>query len=321
MNNVVAHRAGGNVVSHTAKQIELIRRTYAADCDPTEFDLFCEVARRSGLDPLRKQIYAVVYNKDDKEKRRMSLITGIDGYRSIASRCGDYRPDDAPPVFVTDENAKSDTNPAGLISATVRAYKLGPDKAWYPVAGTVYWDEFAPLKPIWKDGKPSGEFRLDRGSKWYTMPRIMLAKCAEVQALRRGWPDASCGIYAEEEMERASVIDMTASEIVQQAESERRTAMIGGDNSILIQWQPDQPIEPVPIGKFADMALDFVDKCTEVHILEGWRDTNRNGLKMFWAKAESDARALRSAIDARLLQLRSMNAIPPTLKRVVEGED
>jgi hypothetical protein len=45
-----------------------------------------EVARRVGLDPFRRQIYAVVYNKDKPKKRKMSIITGIDGFRAVAAR-------------------------------------------------------------------------------------------------------------------------------------------------------------------------------------------------------------------------------------------
>lgn len=82
---------------YSRAQIDLIKRTVAADCDHTEFDLFMEVARRIGLDPFRKQIYAVVYNKDKPERRKMSIITGIDGYRAVAARSDRYRPDDQPP--------------------------------------------------------------------------------------------------------------------------------------------------------------------------------------------------------------------------------
>ena len=80
MSEVVPIRAS-QPINYTGKQMELIKRTVAADCNNTEFDLFLEVARRIGLDPFRKQIYAVVYSKDKPDKRKMSIITGIDGYR------------------------------------------------------------------------------------------------------------------------------------------------------------------------------------------------------------------------------------------------
>ena len=76
------------------RQLELIRRTVAADCNPQEFDLFCEVARRTGLDPFRKQISAIVFSKGDESKRKMAIITTIDGLRTIAARSRRYRPDE-----------------------------------------------------------------------------------------------------------------------------------------------------------------------------------------------------------------------------------
>src|SRR3546814_3753630 len=59
--------------------------------DVCSSDLVC---KRVGLDPFRRQIYAVVYSKDKPDKRKMSIITGIDGFRAVAARNRDYRPDD-----------------------------------------------------------------------------------------------------------------------------------------------------------------------------------------------------------------------------------
>lgn len=74
------------------KQLALIRRTVAKDCDAAEFDLFIHVCRAVRLDPLRRQIYAFVFGKDNPKKRQMTIVTSIGGYRSIAERTGNYRP-------------------------------------------------------------------------------------------------------------------------------------------------------------------------------------------------------------------------------------
>ena len=72
-------------------QVELLRRTIAADCARDEFDLFIETAQRSGLDPFRRQIVPLVLGKQDPSRRRMVVIVTLEGQRVIASRCGNYR--------------------------------------------------------------------------------------------------------------------------------------------------------------------------------------------------------------------------------------
>ena len=78
----------------SAQQLALIRRTVAKDCNPSEFDLFVEICKRVRLDPFRRQIYAQVYSKNSIDKRQMVVITGIDGFRAVAARNNNYRPDD-----------------------------------------------------------------------------------------------------------------------------------------------------------------------------------------------------------------------------------
>ena len=299
---------GVTKIEYSAKQLDLIRRTVAADCTVTEFDLSCEAARRVGLDPFRKQIYAVVYSKDKPEKRKMAIITGIDGYRAIASRCKDYRPDNDAPILEIDPSLKSETNPAGIISATVKCWKLGPDGQWYQVAGTANWDEFCPMTEKWEysqeAGKrvPTGIFELDKRSNWYRMPKLMIAKVAEAQALRRGWPEDLSGLYTNDEMERAGV-EMTASEAVDNYEKEQRLISTGGKDAIFVSWFPSDPIQPVPIGQFADKAAAFIRGCNTIPDLVGWEETNRAALKDFWAKSKTDALELKKVLEARRAEI------------------
>jgi phage recombination protein Bet len=305
MNQVVPFARQNSVVEYTGKQIDLIRKTVAADCTPTEFDLFMEVSRRVGLDPFRKQIYAVVYSKDNPDKRKMSIITAIDGYRAVAARNRDYRPDENPPTFEYDPSLKGPTNPGGIVSAMVKCWKLAPDGQWHPVAGIAFWDEFCPLKEIWAydpgagKKRPSGVFELDPKSNWFKMPRTMLPKCAEAQALRRGWPEDLSGVYTEDEMERAYVADMSASEAADQFEREKRLQITGSKDAIFVQWNPSDPLESVPLGQFADKAAAFVRALSTLPDLHGWKDTNRVALQDFWARSKSDALGLKQIMEAR----------------------
>lgn len=312
----------------TPAQLDLVKRTVASDCNNTEFDLFIEVARQLKLNPFRRQIYAVVYSKDDPAKRKMSIIVGIDGYRSVANDCGDYRPSDKPTEFLFDESLKSSENPAGLVKATVTVYKFGPDKQWHPVVGEAYWSEFAPIKDKgdedayeWveqtdtegrplvhesgpKKGKPKWKKRLKSGAatkrvpdgKWESMPTLMLAKCAEAQALRRGWPQLS-GVYIEEEMQRADLDDLTASEQAEAARVEQRLERIAGTDTIMLQWLPNEPLQQVPLGKFADLVLSRCEMAETPAEIDAWMATNKQPLHEFWARAANDSLALRTEID------------------------
>ena len=62
------------------EQVELIKSTVALGATDNELKLFLYTAKRTGLDPLTKQIHFV------KRQGRVAIQTGIDGYRAIAER-------------------------------------------------------------------------------------------------------------------------------------------------------------------------------------------------------------------------------------------
>lgn len=293
-----------NAIAHTPRQIALIKQTVARDCNDGEFDLFVEVARAKGLDPFLGQIIPMVFNKNakDQSKRKLTIIISRDGQRVIAHRCGDYRPASRPPAYEADDSAKSPLNPHGIISATVYLWKQDPKTSeWFEVAGQAFWEEFAPLKDIWAEGEDgrnykTGEQKLDDSGNWSRMPRLMIAKCAEMQALRAGWPEQFTGLYDEAEMDRAKVIDMAASEIVEHEREENRLKAVAGNDAITVTWGDGWSLENVPVGQFMDRALEFINE-SEWQAVGKWKDANRAGLQMFWAKHPADALELKKAIE------------------------
>ncbi|MEQ1809152.1 MAG: recombinase RecT [Terricaulis sp.] len=183
-------------------QLKLIRRGVARLCTPAEFDEFMAVAAQCGLDPLRRQIAPLVISADDPDRRRLIPWTTIDGLRVIAARNKDYRPmQDAPLIEYDRGRIDEAKNPLGIVRAEVRAWKASGG-TWHAVVGEAWWDEFAPMRRARTPGRdeegtqsagdsaegksPSAEFYLEPA--WKRMGRVMIAKCAEAQALlvRRG---------------------------------------------------------------------------------------------------------------------------------------
>lgn len=288
------------------RQIALVQQTVAKDCNAEEFNLFMEVARAKGLDPFLGQIIPMVFSKNNANKRKMTIIISRDGQRVIAQRCGDYRPASKPATYELDASLKSPLNPQGIVSATVYLWKQDAKSGeWYEVAGQSYWEEFAPIKDEWaeneKTGKnyKTGKQTLDDSGNWCRMPRLMIAKCAEMQALRAGWPEQFTGLYDEAEMDRAKIIDLTASEIVEHEREENRLKAVGASNSITITWGDNWALENVPVGEFFDRACEFIEKEPPAKVAK-WRDANREPLKMFWSKHPGDALELKRRLEAAI---------------------
>src|SRR5258706_15558192 len=115
----------------------------------------------------------------------MTMQTVIDAYRPIADRQGCYARSEHPTVYEHDNDGK-------LVSATAFIKKLTKDGSWHTVSASAYMDEYCQKT---REGNPMG--------MWGNMPRTMLAKCAEAQALRKAFPAEMSGVYTKEEMEQA----------------------------------------------------------------------------------------------------------------------
>jgi phage recombination protein Bet len=282
------------------RQIALVKQTIAKDCNNAEFDLFIEAARSYNLDPLRKQIIPRVFNKNSDEKRQMAIVVTRDGLRILAQRCGNYRAAATPAEYVTDEAVKSPTNPHGIVCARVVLWQRDDRSGdWYEVAGEAYWDEFAATKPVWENRKLTDKMKLD--GNWERMPRLMISKCAEAQALRSGWPDQFSGVYVEAEMDRARVADQNASEIVEHEQEQRRLTLANARDNIMIVWRFGMPLEPVPIGSMADRCIEWLtDQSRTQKQVANFPNINAHSLREFWARSPGDALCVKKAIEAKL---------------------
>lgn len=289
----------------TASQLTTIKNTVAKDTNALEFDLFMNAARSYGLDPFRKQISAIVFNKDKSDKRQMAIIVGRDGLRSIAARCGDYRPASGPAQIAYDESAKSKTNPKGIVSVGVTLYKQDNKGGWHPVYGEAFWDEFAPIKDEWawddheRKRKPTGEQTVD--GNWAKMPIVMLTKCAEGQALRAGWPDQFGNLYAEEEMRAHTMKDVTPSEAIEQEAAHKRENAIGG-RGLMMNMDNTGALQRIPIGEVADRCLEFIRQ-SDPETVYKWSIQNREPLREFWAVSPNDALEVKKHIEQKTAKM------------------
>lgn len=167
------------------EELNVLRRALCPEATEDQFKFFIIAARHLNLDPFKRQIYLVIY------KGRPVLQTGIDGYRSMAARTGEYDGSE-PPVFYDAEGKRHEVwlsaEPPTVAEVTVWRRRGSRRIAF---VGRARWSAFV-------------RFNRDRPNEmWATMPDHMLAKCAEALALRKAFPDEVGGVYTQEEMAQA----------------------------------------------------------------------------------------------------------------------
>ncbi len=184
---------------------------------------FLYTAKRTGLDPLVNQIYAV-YRWDTRIGReKMTIQTGIDGMRLVAQRSGDYAGQDDSVYLPEDESTKYPVKASVTVYKIVHGTRVG-------FTATARWSEYVQLT---KDGKPS--------NLWEKMPYLMLAKCAEALALRKAFPNELSGIYTDVEMQQSTNVlaDLPAPDRIKKGEP---TVEFGAPSDT----RPDMKREPEP---------------------------------------------------------------------------
>lgn len=201
MNSIAVYNTETNVTStqqnFSQKQIDILKNSICKGSTDEEFQMFLMACSKTQLDPFMRQIYAVkrkCKKPDGSWGESMTIQTGIDGYRLIAERTGRYAPG-VEPTYTYDQNGN-------LLSATAYIKKQTADGTWHTVSASAYIDEYCQRG---RDGQPIG--------MWNNMPRTMLAKCAESQALRKAFPAEMSGVYTKEEMQQAEIPKLSLEQV------------------------------------------------------------------------------------------------------------
>lgn len=284
-------------------QLKLIRRAVARVCTEPEFDEFIAVATQSGLDPLRRQITPLVLNADVRDKRRLICWATIDGLRVIAARQGDYRPMETAPLIEQEpDRIDADKNPLGITRAEVRAWKAS-EGTWHPVAGEAWWDEYAPLREEWDcddKGRRVATGRVLLEPTWRRMGRVMIAKCAEAQALRRGWPDVLSGLYGEEELHALRLAEKTASEVLRQCDEDALRRQMNM-RTLWFVFDPGGAFEPVGMDTVFQRIKDFYETASSKTEIDRFNAVNRASLQTLWEWSPREALALKQVSEGARL--------------------
>tara|TARA_S200002703_G_scaffold90203_1_gene77802 strand:+ start:2428 stop:3351 length:924 start_codon:yes stop_codon:yes gene_type:complete len=220
-----------------------------------QLEVFLAQCKRYNLNPIANQIYPQV------RQGRLNITTGIDGYRLVADRTGQYAGNDDP-VYNNEDKPTV---------ATVTVYKI--------VAGTrcaftasARWDQYYP-----------GD---KQGFMWNKMPHLMLGKCAEALALRKAFPAELSGIYTNEEMEQAGTPTAPVPETIKidnKREDQGKFEPHKLGKKVILNEQGGQSVASFPldsskkvVGADPDVALKGTCKVVDCVGRE-----NSNGLK-FW---------------------------------------
>lgn len=235
----------------TNDQVELIKRTFCKGATDDELALFMETAKRTGLSPMARQLFAV--KRWDSGEKRTVLQTqiSIDGQRLIAERSGKYA-GQLGPLWCGADGKWTDVwleskPPVAAKCAVVRTdFKE-------PLWAVARFDAYKQTK---KDG--------NLNSMWAKMSDLMLAKCAEALALRKAFPQDLSGLYTPEEMGQDVVVEKVQ------------------------QTNPQQSLPPVSYDVTKDNRIINASELKRLHTIRGKsedRGWTAGDAKVFIAKA------------------------------------
>lgn len=182
MNNALAVNSLCSIWDNE-QEIEVIRRIYAKDLSPKQFECFVGLGRAGNLDPFNREIWCVVY------KGAPQIFIGRDGYRKIAQSNPDYEYHRTEAVYATDD--------IRFVDGQIR-------HDWSPVNRQELIGAYCIVKRKSSNSTSYIYVRLEdydkKHSVWGTLKETMIQKVAEAQALRQAFHQMFKGTYHQAEI-------------------------------------------------------------------------------------------------------------------------
>lgn len=286
--------------SFTQTQVAALQHLGIDQADKGDLDVFMHYCQRTGLDPFSRQIYMIGRNvkQGDQWVKRWTIQTSIDGARLIARRVAD----ESGAPYSTEGPFWCD---AGGNWSDVWLKPTPPAAAKYVVlykggsfTGIARFDAY---KAVNRKGEVTG--------LWAKMADTMLAKCAEMLALRKAFPQDMSGLYVSEEMRQADNAAPLTSQVqhVQQAPQSQPTAP---KPDLLNQAQ----VDGIQAG-MSELGL------TAVKAAEGIRYYTKGRTSKLYEMTVEEGKALARHINERLQQAQEEPPVedqPPLDVEVVE---
>lgn len=174
----------------TDDKLDLLKRTICKGATDDEFEMFCGVCKRTGLDPFARQIFAVKRPNKKAGRDDMTIQVSIDGFRLIADRSGKYA-GQVGPQWCGEDGKWLDVWTNRTVAPTAARVGVLRSDFKEPVWGVARFESYA-------------QYGFDGlNHMWSKMGDAMIAKCAEAQALRKAFPQDLSGLYTTDEMLQA----------------------------------------------------------------------------------------------------------------------
>lgn len=159
-------------------------------------EAFLQLCRITQLNPFIRQIYCI------ERGGKWGTEVSIDGARLVAHRTGQFEGYEEISFSADGGETWADSFKATEVQlypthARVGVWRTGFRK---PVTVVARWESFAVYHPEWENRKIVGQ---KLSEMWGKMPDVMLSKVAEMQALRRAFPNDLADVYVAEEMYQA----------------------------------------------------------------------------------------------------------------------
>lgn len=193
---------------------------------------FISHCRRTGLDPIARQIYAI------ERGGKWGIQVSIDGFRLIAERSRQYA-GQAPIQWTADGVTWVDVWLSDQAPAAARATVLRHDFE-QPMVAVARFSSYVQMIDEY-DGPYNNRTKTGRkvpGDMWARMPEVMIAKVAEALALRKAFPQEMSGLYTEDELDHTIVA-------AEEAPRARRSAKVLEPGTRSAQRDPLPDAEPL----------------------------------------------------------------------------